>query len=105
MFGMTKASSQPTWKTVEDDFVLGACAHRLFGFLTSAPDGTWTAFDEDAESIGTFEDQRDARKALWSRHEPAHVKGCTPVGFIALRGSVQWLAALSPASPLGGHRG
>lgn len=95
MFGMTKASSQPTWKWVEDDFVLGACAHRIFGFLTSAPDGTWTAFDDEAESVGTFEIERDGRKALWSRHEPAHMNGCTPAGFTALRGSVQQLAALS----------
>lgn len=98
MLGMPKASSRPTWKRVEDDFVLGACAHRIFGFMSAAPDGAWTAFDEDAESVGTFADERDAREALWARHEPAHLDGCTPVRLAALRGPVQQLAALSRVS-------
>lgn len=80
MWGMPKPPPQATWKKVEDDFVLGACTYRLFGFMSRGADGIWTAFDDDSEPLGSFVDQRDGMAVLWTHHEPEHLATCAAVG-------------------------
>lgn len=93
MLGMPKAPYQPTWKHVEDDFVIGACTRQIFGYMSSTGGGIWAAFDNDAEPVGMFTNERDAREALCASHEPAHAKHCVGVRASVFRGLLQYLAA------------
>ncbi|SDO49499.1 hypothetical protein SAMN04487848_1163 [Microbacterium sp. ru370.1] len=80
MFSLTNAHLRPTWKRVEDDFVMGACAHRLFGYVSQDPDGVWSAFDEDARVVAVGADLRAVSEALWDGHIAAHDDHCAPAG-------------------------
>lgn len=95
MLGTPKAPYQPTWKHIEDDFVIGACTRRFLGYMSSTAGGILAAFDNDAEPVGILNNERDAREALCASNEPAHAKHC--VGGACER--VPWPAAV-PRGPL-----
>jgi len=76
MFGRSGWTPQPSWKPVDDDFVLGACSRRLFGYISRASEGTWQAFDDGAEPVGGALDLNDAKAALWMSHRDAHRVDC-----------------------------
>ncbi|KEP76316.1 hypothetical protein HR12_19810 [Microbacterium sp. SUBG005] len=82
MFSLTGAHLRPTWKRVEDDFLMGACAHRLFGYVSQDSDGVWSAFDEDAHVVAVGVDLREVSEALWTQHVEAHDEHCGPVGGV-----------------------
>lgn len=76
MFRAGGFTTQPNWNCVEDDFVLGACAHRPFGFISRSPTGVWTAFNSNAHPVGEFDTLSDAQSALWATHQPTHTIRC-----------------------------
>ncbi len=76
MFGFRRATPEVTWKVIEGDFVLGACARRIFGYASRSTDGSWSAFDDEARPIGTFAEPSHARAALWQAHREAHDTTC-----------------------------
>ena len=51
MFGARGSNAPTTWKHIENDFVMGACAHQLFGYITRSPSDEWTAFDSDSLAL------------------------------------------------------
>lgn len=78
MFGSKDATPQASWKRVDDDFVLGACSRRLFGYLSRDAEGVWTAFDDDARSVAVSPDLPEAKAALWDDHGSVHAGECEP---------------------------
>ncbi|MBN9212768.1 MAG: hypothetical protein BGO45_00075 [Microbacterium sp. 71-36] len=80
MFSLTDSSQRPTWKNVEDDFVMGVCSRGLFGYISRDPEGVWTAFDHDAQAVASAPDLPAVSKTLWSRHLPIHQQQCVPTG-------------------------
>lgn len=92
MFSLTGAHLRPTWKRVDDDFVMGACAHRLFGYVSQDSDGVWSAFDEDAHVVTVGVDLREVSEALWAQHLAAHEEHCAPAG-----GEPWWRRSISAA--------
>ncbi|MDU0344565.1 hypothetical protein RWH44_02500 [Microbacterium sp. KSW2-29] len=82
MFSLRRSAKAPTWKQVEDDFVMGACSRRLFGYISRDLDGVWTAFDEEARVVAAGPDLADVAEALWAGHLAAHDEQCEPVGEI-----------------------
>lgn len=74
MFGRKGSKPSPSWKRVEDDFVTGACAWRLFGYLCRDGGGGWTAFNEDAQAVATDADLQAAQEALWAWHQQVHAQ-------------------------------
>lgn len=77
MFGARGSNAPTTWKHIENDFVMGACAHQLFGYITRSPSDEWTALDSDSRPIGHFTPLDAAKTALWTTHQPTHHKQCT----------------------------
>lgn len=98
--GKTGARVRPSWKPVQDDFQLGACPRRLFGYLSRDHDGTWTAFTEDAEPIIASTDLHGARAALWEWHQLVHEAACehTALSGTPLQKTVSSMFALSNTS-------
>jgi len=76
MFRTTGAAERPTWTRIEDDFMLGACAHRLFGYISRSAKGLWATFGIEADLQGEFEHLSDAQHALWSTHLTVHQDKC-----------------------------
>ena len=69
MFGIRRPSADISWKSFEDDFILGACSRRIFGFAHRGADGEWSAFDDDA------------RKSRASAHAGRTLTGQTTEAF------------------------
>lgn len=65
------------WRSVDEDFVLGACSRRVIGFLNRGGDDIWTVFDDDARPLDTFADLDEAKAALWHSHRSHHENECT----------------------------
>ncbi|MDU0366207.1 hypothetical protein RWH45_03200 [Microbacterium sp. KSW4-17] len=80
MFSLTGVHLHPTWKRVEDDFVMGACSRRLFGYVSRDPEGVWSAFDEEARVVAAGVDLREVSEALWAHHLATHDDHCAPAG-------------------------
>lgn len=80
MISLIGSPLHPTWKRVEDDFVMGACSRRLFGYVSRGSDGAWSAFDEEARLVATGNDLRVVSHALWTHHVTAHDDHCAPAG-------------------------
>lgn len=78
MFKLRRAAPEVAWKSIEDDFVLGVCARRVFGYATRGVDARWVAFDSDAQVIGTYARLTDAEAALWRTHRDDHHAVCAP---------------------------
>jgi len=76
MFGFTRATSEITWKSIEGDFLLGACSRRIFGYATRGAEGSWSAFDDEARPLGVSADVDDAKRALWRAHRDGHDAVC-----------------------------
>lgn len=76
MFGITGSQVQPLWRRVEEDFQLGTCSRRVFGYLCCDGEGEWTAFNEDAEAVAASTNLKSAREALWSGHQHVHESEC-----------------------------
>lgn len=76
MFGFTRTTPEITWKSIEDDFLLGTCSRRIFGYATRSPEGSWSAFDDEARPLGVFTDVEDAKRALWRAHADDHATVC-----------------------------
>lgn len=76
MFGFTRATPEITWKSIEGDFLLGACSRRIFGYATRITEGSWSAFDDEARPLGVFADLTDAKSALWRAHRDGHDTVC-----------------------------
>ncbi|MCT2086185.1 hypothetical protein M3D75_08680 [Microbacterium enclense] len=84
---------------IEGDFVLGACAQRIFGYASRATDGSWSAFDDEARPIGTFADPSHAKAALWQAHHEAHDTTCAaPLDTRPRRAAPRRSAPLSETS-------
>lgn len=83
MFAQRVAGVAPSWKHVEDDFVLGACSRRIIGFAARGDDGRWTAFDHESEPIGDFAHAADAKHAVHAGHVEMHETDCaSPVNRV-----------------------
>ena len=78
MFGFTRATSDVTWKSIEGDFLLGTCSRRIFGYASRSADGLWSAFDDEARSLGTFTTVEDMKSLLWRSHRQTHDTACVP---------------------------
>lgn len=78
MFGLFSSAPRPTWKRVEDDFVMGACSRRIFGFASRGDGQTWTAFDDQSQTLGSFDRLADAQEAMWEKHQALHPRVCEP---------------------------
>lgn len=76
MFGLTRRPADVSWKSIEDDFVLGACTRRIIGFAHRGDDGRWSAFDDDARPVGAFARLDDAKAVLGRIHGETHDTGC-----------------------------
>lgn len=77
MFGLFGSAPRPTWKQVEDDFVMGACSRRIFGFASQGG-RIWTAFDDQSQLLGSFDRLADAQRAIWVKHQALHARVCKP---------------------------
>lgn len=75
MFG-THGVARIVWNQMEEDFVLGACPHRIIGFATLSADGQWGAFDGDSAPIAWFGALEDAKSALRDAHRGDHAREC-----------------------------
>lgn len=78
MFVRIGSAPRPTWKRVADDFVMGACSRRIFGFASRGDGQTWTAFDDQSQSLGSFDRLADAQEAMWVKHQALHSRVCEP---------------------------
>lgn len=76
MFRLRRTAPEVAWKSIEDDFVLGVCSRRVFGYATRDVDGRWVAFNSDAQVIGAFVRLTDAEAALWRTHHDEHDTVC-----------------------------
>lgn len=66
-----------TWRAIEDDFVLGACARRIVGFAARGADGQWSAFDDESQPLGEFPTLRSAQESIWQAHSTTHEVSCS----------------------------
>lgn len=92
----------PKWTRVDDDFILGACAHRLFGYISQSPTGGWAVFDSDAQPVGSFTALPAAQEALWASHQLAHDAHRAPKRSMwrsRRGGRVPCEATLTPGTP------
>ncbi|SDO27889.1 hypothetical protein SAMN04487848_0167 [Microbacterium sp. ru370.1] len=78
MFGLFSSAPRPTWKRVEDDFVMGACSRRIFGFASRGDGQIWAAFDDQSQPLGSFDGLADAQNAMWEKHRTFHARVCEP---------------------------
>lgn len=76
MFGIRRPSADISWKSFEDDFILGACSRRIFGFAHRGADGEWSAFDDDARILGAYPDLDAVKAVLWHMHRETHDTSC-----------------------------
>ncbi|WP_022880526.1 hypothetical protein [Microbacterium sp. B19] len=76
MFGFTRTTPEITWKSIEGDFLLGACSRRIFGYATRGAQGSWSAFDDEARPLGVFADLAATKSALWRAHREGHDAVC-----------------------------
>ncbi|MFZ8758494.1 hypothetical protein ACO03V_13840 [Microbacterium sp. HMH0099] len=76
MIDVGRSAAGPTWKTSEDDFVLGACARRIVGFAALAPDGRWSAFDDESQPLGDLAILDEAKARIWGAHRTTHDRTC-----------------------------
>lgn len=77
MFGLPQSGIAPSWKPIEDDFLLGACSRHIIGFATRGPDRRWSAFDEHSRPIGEFTALDLAKAAIRASHDEAHAIECS----------------------------
>ncbi|MFV9424946.1 hypothetical protein [Microbacterium sp. S1037] len=77
MFG-AQGVARLVWTSIEDDFLIGACSHRIVGFVTLGRDERWDAFDGDSAPLASFDALSDAKVALWDAHNAEHARECEP---------------------------